>query len=494
MQIVMKSRSNNRKNLRNLVLGSLPLLLLALPNVGQAAPSTKIPKFACVNQSTGAVNLRAKCKKTETKFSASAYTTPISGLTSDLSETDATVAASSASLATANANIANLLSSLATTNSSVSTVTTDLTTASSTLSTLSSTVSSQSTSISTLTADLSTANTSLSALRPANVYNVGSGGDYATVAAAVAAAQADGVSASVPGVVRVAAGTYSATQVELIPGITVVGSGIGATILENGGSGATVRMASNSRLENLTLKDSGNSIMSSLRLNTVTGVYVRDVQIDYSGSERPLALAVSSSDARFENLTVDYTTTFTSQNFSIVSIDDSTLTFRNLRLTGSTVDESVGFYAEGTSNISIYDSFISMSDQTLMTVGLEWDSSGALLVAGSRIVSTSAGGNGPVAVITDAGTVKILNSHLECLTNSLGYGCLHAWGGATVVGNSRIESANSSSATISANNGGTITVAHTQLINGGTATSAGGTASCAGITDESNAFSAGTCP
>ena len=480
----MRSMPNNNR-LTTFVLASLPILILGSVNLGYAAPKPVIPKLACVNSSTGAVSLRVRCTRGETRFAASAYTAPIASVTS--------------SLATANTSIASLSSSLATTNSNVSSVTSDLASTNSNLSALTSTVSSQSTTISTLTAGLSTTNSSLSALRPAKVYNVGSGGDYATVAAAISAAQADGVSASVPGVVRVAAGTYSATQVILIPGITVVGSGIGATILENGGSGTTVRMASNSRLENLTLKSSGSSTQTSLRLSNVTNVDVRDVQIDFAGTVSPFVLTASDSVARFDNLSIDYSTTFTGQSSSPVSISNSALTFRNFRLTGSSVDESIGISvsddpADPASSVSLYDSYISMSETINITVGIDWESSGTLIVAGSRIVSSSAGSNGPVAIITDTGTVKVLNSHLECLNDSPSYGCVHAWGGTTVVGNSRIESANTSSATVSANNGGIVRVAHTQLINGGATTSNAGSATCAGVTDETNAFSASSCP
>jgi hypothetical protein len=332
-------------------------------------------------------------------------------------------------------------------------------------------------------------------LRPAKVYNVDSGADYATLAAAIAAAQTDGVGVSNPGVIRIAPGTYNNTAVDTIPGLAVVGSGVGITILVSDGVNDVVDMESDSSLADLTLKSTGAASGELVAITSETNVLVRNVQLIHTGTSQAPVLRVSSSTATLDSVSVEYTTTNDNVSSMIFVSGSSNATFRNLKLVGSTFEQSRGVDVSGTSNVSIYDSFISLSETTRVTTAINMESSGTLTILGTRILASSTGSNGAEALWINSGTATILNSYLQCIASVGPEECIQAFGGTVDLGNSRIESPGTSVPVAAADGAGTtIRIAHSQLINGAATASSGGTITCAAVTDEALAFTASSCP
>lgn len=332
-------------------------------------------------------------------------------------------------------------------------------------------------------------------MRPAKVYNVGSGADYSTLAAAITAAQADGVNVSNPGVIRIAPGTYNNTAVDTIPGLAVVGSGVGVTVLVSNGTLNVVDMETDSSLSDLTLKSTGAADSPLLRISSETNVTARNVQLVHSGTSKSQVLSVSSSTATLDFISVEYTTT-NDNNFSMISVSGSSnVTFRNLKLVGSSSMESMALEVSDTSNVSIYDSFISLSETTTVATGISMESSGALTIIGTRIITSSTGSNGAEALNIDSGTIRVLNSYLQCAATTGPDECIHAFGGTVDVGNTRIESPGTTVPVAVADGAGTtMRISHSQLINGAATASNGGTMTCAAVTDEAYAFTASSCP
>lgn len=328
----------------------------------------------------------------------------------------------------------------------------------------------------------------------ANFVVAARGAEYLTIQAAITAAQAAGVSATNPAIIKVAPGVYNLSSgITLIPGLTIVGSGIDRTIINHNVSGYMITMSDNSALENLSLRKTTADTNGTILVEASTGVVLDHCNITIDSSQASKAITLIDSTVEIKDLKIDHSGT--ASNVTSLISSDSSFTAHHLRIVTSGVDTTRALLVEGSGSVEIYDSYIEGEDTDFGATAVQTADTATFLIKNSRLIARSAGSFGPVAFyFSGTNQVKIFETYAECWGSDNSDACmLSVASGQVEIVNSRVDAPGTLN-TIASYNGSTVKVANSTLSGDTVVTAFGGTITCGGITDENFTFSTSTCP
>ncbi|MEL6890950.1 MAG: glycosyl hydrolase family 28-related protein [Actinomycetota bacterium] len=286
----------------------------------------------------------------------------------------------------------------------------------------------------------------LASTRQNVVWVATSGGDFASLSAAIAATAA-------PAVIRVAPGTYTeAAAVQLKTGVHVAGSGTEVTVIEcacagtdgrtsfDGNSAVLFSSGANTEVRDLSVVNTGGSDPNSIgiKIRTSSGLVLDNIAVEAFGSDTNVAIANVSasdptvrdvratavggslaigihssqvSDATFERVVADARNATTNWGFELSSISDGIIHDSRSTATGSGPGTtSAALVVSGLS-----DPVVTASVLTSSAPGTSFalDGNGDPFLADSTLIGGSDLGTNPTCVNVRDGAFSLLNA--DCL-------------------------------------------------------------------------------
>ena len=325
---------HNCKKLYKLATAILFIFTAIEPTWAAPKKSPSIPKVACIDNASGVITLRKKCKNIETRLSSASYKSGIDSLEASLTSANTNISSITAGLATSNSNISTLQSDLNATNSNLSTFTSGL---------------------STSIVNIATLQTSVSNLRPSKVYTVSAtGADYTTIPSAVAAAVADGVSLSQPALIKINPGTYYLSeQVTIGDGIKIIGSGREHTTLEVVNDDGAFLINGNVEIQDLQINAIRATCLKVIELITTIGfktLTMNNVLLNVSLDNNGVAIDNDNSELLISNSEIDFSTS-AATSVAIKMTNSTRAEFFNLNIQSQGGDTNTGILVQDTSHL-----------------------------------------------------------------------------------------------------------------------------------------------